>query len=132
MISTDIFLLWKSMKTGCKMAQAVVTPGAVPALTAVQVRFRRALEAPPGTLACEAALPPLYLHGIVLWDEHHKKVRLGSQASGADQRAGGRGRGPLDRGTGRNHRGGRVRGAEDTSSDGAAGGARGRHKDAET
>ena len=25
----------------------------------------------------EEALPPLYLHGIVFWDEHHKKVRLG-------------------------------------------------------
>jgi hypothetical protein len=58
------------------MAQAVATLDAVPALTAVQVRFRRAPQAPPKTPAGEAALPPLYFHGIVFWDEHHKKVRL--------------------------------------------------------
>jgi len=52
------------------MAQAVVTPGAVPALTAVQVRFRRAPEAPPDTPAGEAALPPLFLDPIWFWDEH--------------------------------------------------------------
>jgi hypothetical protein len=62
----------------CKMAQAVATPGAVPALTAVQVRFRRAPEAPPETLVGEAVLPPLYLHGIVFWDERHKKGAAGA------------------------------------------------------
>jgi hypothetical protein len=46
------------------MAQAVNTLGAVPALTAVHVRFRRAPKAPPETLAGEAVLPPLYLNDI--------------------------------------------------------------------
>jgi hypothetical protein len=50
--------------------------GAVQALTAVQVCFRCAPEAPPGMPAGKAALQPLYLHGIVLWDEHRMKVRL--------------------------------------------------------
>jgi hypothetical protein len=52
----------------------------------VQVRFRRSPEAPPETPAVEAALAPLYLGGIVFWDEHHKMVLLGSRLSGAEQR----------------------------------------------
>jgi hypothetical protein len=43
---------------------------AVPALTAVQVRFRRALEASPEKPAGEAALLPLYRQGM-FWDQHH-------------------------------------------------------------
>jgi hypothetical protein len=52
--------------------------------------------------------------------------------SGAGQRAGGRWRVLLDRGIGKNHRGGRMRGAGRVSSDGAAGSGRGRDKDTET
>jgi hypothetical protein len=61
------------------MAQVVATHGAVLALIAVQACFRRAPGAPPETLAGEAALPPLYLHGTVLWDEHHKKCDWGRE-----------------------------------------------------
>jgi hypothetical protein len=53
----------------------VATHGAVPVLTAVQVRFRSAPEVTPETPAGEAALSTLHLHVIVFWDERHRKVR---------------------------------------------------------